>query len=276
MKEKVIDISEHNGNIDFEHVKKAGINKVIIRIGWIGNKENHTLDKKFNEYYKQARLYNFQIGFYVYSYCLTTKAIESGMRWAEKQICNKQVDLPVFIDMEDQSIYRCSNTELTRHVTTFCKFFKQKGYQAGVYASKYWFTSKFDINKILDYKIWLAEWNNKNNHTLKYKVDLWQYTSNGHVAGIKGRVDMNYCLCECDEKQEKIKEDFEMAKTYRNGSTPEVVYSDSSCSMSIGRLNPKEICECIGIVKNRYIVKYKIDGTANYKVGFVKYNGGIK
>lgn len=271
MKEKVIDISEHNGTIDFERVKKSGINKVIIRIGWIGNKENHTLDEKFNEYYKQARLYNFQIGFYVYSYCLTTKAIESGMRWAEKQICNKQVDLPVFIDMEDMSIYICSDTELTRHVTTFCKFFKQKGYPTGVYASKYWFTSKFDWNKIKNYKIWLAEWNNKSNHTFKNKVDIWQYTSDGHVAGIKGRVDMNY-LYDYEEKEE----DFEMAKTYRNGSTPEIVYSDSSCSMAIGRLNPRETCECLGIVNNRYIVKYKIDGTANYKVGFVKYNGGIK
>lgn len=72
------------------------------------------------------------------------------------------------------------------------------------------------------------------------------------------------------------KEEFEMAKTYRNGSTKETVYVDSLCSKVIGSLDPREQCECLGIANSRYIVKYKVNGTNNYKVGFVKYNGGIK
>lgn len=67
-----------------------------------------------------------------------------------------------------------------------------------------------------------------------------------------------------------------MAKTYKNGSTKETVYADSNLSIKIGSLNVREQCECLGIVNGRYIVKYKIDGSNNYKVGFVKYNGGVR
>lgn len=72
------------------------------------------------------------------------------------------------------------------------------------------------------------------------------------------------------------KEEFEMAKTYRNGSTPEKVYADTGCSKLTGSLDKYEVCECLGIANGRYIVKYKVNGTNNYKVGFVKYNGGVK
>lgn len=72
------------------------------------------------------------------------------------------------------------------------------------------------------------------------------------------------------------KEEFEMAKTYRNWSKPETVYADTNCSKLIGSLDKYEVCECLGIVNSRYIVKYKVNGTNNYKVGFVKYHGGIK
>lgn len=76
--------------------------------------------------------------------------------------------------------------------------------------------------------------------------------------------------------EKENKEEFEMAKTYKNGSTAEIVYADTNLSIRIGSLNPWEKCECLSIVNGRYLVKYKVDGTNNYKCGFVKYAGGIK
>ena len=67
-----------------------------------------------------------------------------------------------------------------------------------------------------------------------------------------------------------------MAKTYKNGSTIEKVFADSNLTKEIGSLNKYETCECLGTVNNRYIVKYKVNDTNNYKVGFVKYSGGVK
>ena len=70
--------------------------------------------------------------------------------------------------------------------------------------------------------------------------------------------------------------DDEEVKVYQNGSTEETVFSDTNCTNKIGSLNKYEQCDCLGIFQNRAIVRYKIDNQNNYKVGFVKYLGGVK
>lgn len=70
-------------------------------------------------------------------------------------------------------------------------------------------------------------------------------------------------------------EDFEVAKVWTNGSTAENVFAETTLATKIGVLNPRESCDCLGIVNGMYIVKYKVDGTDTFKVGFVKYSGGI-
>ena len=71
-------------------------------------------------------------------------------------------------------------------------------------------------------------------------------------------------------------EDFEMAKTYKNGSTPENVYADTRFTLKTGSLDKYEVCECLAEVNVAYLVKYKVNGKDAYKTGFCKYNGGIK
>lgn len=273
----IIDISEHNGNIDFNKVKNSGVEGVIIRIGWIGNKQNHTIDKKFEEYYRLAKDNNLKIGFYVYSYCYNENTILEGAVWCYNKIKDKSFNLPIFLDLEDNTIVNLSKDLLTKQAILFCNYFKNKGYTSGVYASKHWFINKLYINKLLNYKIWLAEWNGKNTHTLGYKVDLWQYTSKGIVSGINTNVDMNKCLCECVDNVDNNVEKggFEM-KVYKNGSTIEPVYQDINCTKNIGYLNKYEQCECYGIINNKALVVYNIDGTNNKKTGFVKWLGGVK
>lgn len=93
--------------------------------------------------------------------------------------------------------------------------------------------------------------------------------------GFKNRIREKMC-------QEKPKEEeFEMAKTYKNGSTTETCYKDCDFKTKTGLLDKYEICECLGVVnntkgQNAYIVKYKINNSNNYALGFVKYSGGIK
>lgn len=71
-------------------------------------------------------------------------------------------------------------------------------------------------------------------------------------------------------------EDFEVAKIYRNGSTIEKVYADTNLTKQVGSLDKYEQCDCLAIVNGRYLVKYKVDGSNNYKCGFVKYSGGVQ
>lgn len=280
-----VDLSQHNGYVDFVKLKNAGCKYVILRLGWIGNKENHTLDTYFKDYYKKAKEVGLPIGLYVYSYCKSLDAINSACKWIENQINiqNLKLELPIFLDLEDGSTVICGKENLTNQAINFCEYFKNKGYDVGIYANKYWFTSLLDINRLLDYKIWLAEWSNQ--ITFKYKVDLWQFTSKGHFDGITTNVDINKVMCDCqnDNSQPVEKpvdnlknEVYIEMKKYKNGTTIEKVYSDTRLSRMVGYLNPFEECDCLGIQNNLGIVKYKIDKTNDYKIGFVKWLGGIK
>ena len=276
---KIIDISQHNDKIDFNAVKQDGIDGVIIRVGWIGNKENHKIDKYFEQYYQEAIKVGLKIGFYVYSYCKSQQAIVSGTQWFLNKIYNKQCNLACFLDLENPTIEYLDKEELTRHAEIFCNTVESKGKKAGVYASEYWFKYKMYIDRLITYKIWLAKWaSNKPNENFRY--DLWQYTSQGKVNGINTFVDMNECIqCENTEQTENKESDFEM-KIYQNGSTIEPVYQDINCTKQIGYLHEWEKAECYGIISNgtfvRALIVYNIDNTNNKKSGFVKWLGGVK
>ena len=182
--------------------------------------------------------------------------------------------------LEDNTIEYLDKEELTRHAEVFCKTVESKGKKAGIYASEYWYKYKMYIDRLITYKIWLAKWtSNKPQENFRY--DLWQYTSDGKVNGIKTNVDMNECIqCENTEQTENNKEsDFEM-KVYQNGSTIEPVYQDINCTKQIGYLHEWEKAECYGTINNgtfvRALIVYDVDGTNNKKSGFVKWLGGVK
>lgn len=187
---KIIDISEHNGKIDFNAVKQDGIEGVIIRVGWIGNKQNHTLDTKFEENYKKAKENGFKVGFYVYSYCKSVETLRQGVSWLLDKIENKQPEIGVFLDLEDKTIQEIGRQNLTDQAKQFCEIIKNSGYIAGIYANKYWFEHLLDIKQLLNYKIWLAEWNKKDNYSVTFRVDIWQYGQT-EIKGINGQVDIN-------------------------------------------------------------------------------------
>lgn len=281
--EKVIDVSQHNGTIDFERVRKQGINKVILRIGWIGNKNNHTLDTKFIENYNKAINAGFQIGIYVYSYCKSVEAIISGTNWVLTKLnlfSAHKPTLPVFLDLEDITTSFLSKRELTDQALKFNEMITNAGYISGTYANLNWFNNKLYENELEKYKIWLAQYNNE--MTANFRVDLWQYSSNGKIDGIFGRVDMNNCMqCENIDQSDITGDtgnnggDFEV-KQYHNGSTKEIVYQDLKCTKKIGYLNPWENCECYGVIDSKALVVYNVDRSNNKKTGFVKWLGGIR
>lgn len=68
----------------------------------------------------------------------------------------------------------------------------------------------------------------------------------------------------------------EQVRRYKNGSTKEIIYADTNCTKEIGMLSPYEECDCFGIFNNRPMVRYKIDNSNNYKIGFAKWTGGVK
>lgn len=75
---------------------------------------------------------------------------------------------------------------------------------------------------------------------------------------------------------EKIEGSDEPVRRYKNGSTKETIYADTALTKVIGSLSPYEECDCFGVFNNRPMVRYKIDGSNNYKIGFAVWNGGVK
>lgn len=94
------------------------------------------------------------------------------------------------------------------------------------------------------------------------------------MADFVARAGYAGCIYLTENKNES--EEFEVVKTWKNGSTKEKVFAETSLKTHIGTLDPQEACDCLGVTNGKYLVKYKISGTNDYKTGFVAYSGGVK
>lgn len=197
MKIKGIDVSKHQGNIDWNKVKADGIEFAIIRIGYGGSEP--VKDSKFEENYKNARAVGIKVGAYLYSYANSQSDIDKEKASVKTWLNGRVLDLPFYLDVEDKKTQGdLSVTVLSNLVNSFCEFIENLGYWAGIYANKNWLETKLDMNKLNKYTVWVAQWTT--NPTYQGSYAMWQYTSNGSVNGISGRVDMNYQLKELGGK----------------------------------------------------------------------------
>lgn len=189
----VIDVSVHNGAINWDKVKSAGVTHAIIRCGY-GKDLKKQDDKRFVEYMNGAIASGVKVAVYFYSYA---KDVDSAK--SEAAHCIRLIEpyknilaLPVFYDVEESSI----QSIVKKTVPTFISALNAAGYNCGVYASKSWFTSYL---KGVDIPFkWIAAWGKDDGqpHTQPEGADIWQYTSRGHVDGISGVVDCDILINE--------------------------------------------------------------------------------
>lgn len=186
-----IDVSYHKGDIDWNKVKPS-VSFVILRLGWIGNKNNHTIDPKFEEYYNQCKSLNIPIGVYVYNYCNSEENAISSAKWVIDKLTNKTLELPVYLDIEDNSLESLGKTKLTNICIAFNTEIEKTGLWAGVYANLNWYNNFLDKNLIKKkYTTWIAHYTSGID---KYKgeYDMWQSSSSGRIDGISSNVDTDY------------------------------------------------------------------------------------
>ena len=197
---KGIDVSEFQGQIDWAKVKKAGIQFVFIKFGNIYDYDTNYKDSTFETNYKNAKAEGLKVGVYVYNYCNSIDTLKKGLKWFFTKLENKKLDLPIFLDMEDKDIQGETKATLTKQCNEFAKYVKNKGYQAGVYANANWLKNELNMSDFdEDLAVWVAQYG-----VSKPQIsnpDIWQYTSDGKVNGISGRVDMNYLYNEDIIKQ---------------------------------------------------------------------------
>ena len=189
-----IDVSSWNGDIDWELVRASGIEFAIIRCGYRGYTTGSLVeDKYFLKNIIGANEAGVKVGLYFFTQAVTeVEAVEEASMVIT--LCRDyQVDLPIFIDTEStggngraDGLDKATRTLVCK---AFCETIESAGYRSGVYASKNWINQMLDYSQLTKYLTWLAEYKEAPTYTGDYQ--FWQYTSNGWVDGITGRVDLN-------------------------------------------------------------------------------------
>ncbi len=185
-----VDLSEWQGDVDFEKLKNAGVEFVMIRVGGTrGTNKEYFVDKKFVRNITEANKYGIDAGVYFYSYSNSTKSAIKDAKWVLKQIKKYDINLPIAYDWEEWSSFNDYNLSffgLTNMAEEFLNTVKKSGYDGMLYSSKSYLES---IWLETDYDKWLAHYTKQTDYDGKYK--MWQLCSNGKVDGIDGNVDID-------------------------------------------------------------------------------------
>jgi len=195
-----IDVSEHQANIDFQRVKKSGINFVIMRAG-IGHGRK---DKYFEENYKKAKAAGLNVGAYWYSKALSVADSTSEAKYVLNELKGKKFEYPIYYDIEEKSLFNKGKKLTSDIAKNFCKILQSNGYLCGIYASLSYFNNYFTDEVKKKFTIWVAQYNTHCDYKGDYKI--WQKSSHGSVSGIKGRVDLDECYYDFPShiKQKKL------------------------------------------------------------------------
>ena len=189
MKEKLIDVSTWNGNIDWDKVYKSGVRYAMIRSSF-GVENPNQVDNKFVRNITNAQRAGVKCGIYHYSYAKSAAEAKKEAEFCLKTIKGYKIDLPVAFDIEDSSQTHLGKDTLTSIVIAFCDRIKSAGYRPMLYCNPNWLCNYLHKDKLINkYDIWLANWGVS---APSYNCAIWQYSESGSVPGISGSVDMNW------------------------------------------------------------------------------------
>ena len=180
---RVVDVSEHNGNIDWAKVKASGIVGAIIRCGY-GQDQIGQDDKKWLRNVSECERLGIPYGVYLYSYAKTTGAVQGEINHTLRLLNGHSPAWPVYFDSEQPGTQGVAKA----NAKAFCDEMVAHGYKAGIYASTSWY--KNYIGQTWGYSLWIASYGSKSAGV--DGIDMWQYTSKGSIPGIPGNVDVNY------------------------------------------------------------------------------------
>ena len=180
---KVIDVSAHQGVIDWEKVKPH-IDGAILRCGY-GMDQTNQDDAQFKRNADECTRLGIPFGVYIYSYANSVERVKSEAAHVLRLIKGYKLSYPVYLDLEENG----TQSGAVERANIFGDIIEEAGYVCGVYANTSWWNNYL---KGLDrFTKWVAQYYKE----CQYKGghDMWQYSSSGKIPGINGNVDMNYC-----------------------------------------------------------------------------------
>lgn len=193
-----VDISSKQGIVDFEKLKKAGVDFVMIKVGGRGySSGNIVLDSSYKDYMNGAKNAGLGIGVYFYSQAVDKDEVCEEAETLLELIKDYPVKYPVVFDMESvegdmartDALDVSTRTELAR---IFLKTIKAEGYTPMLYGDKEWLVTKLDLEKLQDYDVWISQ--EADTPDYPYEYTMWQYNKSGTVSGISGTAGLNISL----------------------------------------------------------------------------------
>ena len=192
---KGIDVSEWQGEIDWQQVKDSGVEFVIIRVGGRGTGEEGTLygDDRAQEYYEGATEVGLQVGAYFFAQSITVEEAIEEAQYVLDAVKDWDIQMPLVYDWEyvDEKA-RTADTDsrtLTDMAKAFCSTIQDAGYTPMLYFGRSQSVDLLNLEELVEYPFWLAMYSTIMDYP--YQIDMWQYTEEGTVPGITGNVDMN-------------------------------------------------------------------------------------
>ncbi len=187
-----IDVSKWQGNIDWNAVKAAGVQYVIIRVGYRGSTAGALIDdSKFASNIQGAKAAGLGVGVYFVTQAVNDVEAVYEASMVLDRIKGYSLEYPVFLDVEPSNGRGDKIDKATRTAVciAFCETIRNAGYTPGIYANKTWFETKMNTSQLSSYKIWVAHYSSVCGYTGRY--DYWQYTDKGRIAGVSGNVDLD-------------------------------------------------------------------------------------
>lgn len=190
-----IDISSHQGDIDWATVDGHSIDFVIHRIGYRGYTEGDIEpDTKWQENAAAINETDMELGCYFFSQAVTPQEAIEEARFVLENIQGYKIERPIYFDWEvvedpNARTANISASEMTECALAFCKTIEEAGYTAGIYFNTSLVQQLLNLSDLMEYDFWLAEYNSY--PSFPFQVDMWQYSDQGRLDGIPEKVDLN-------------------------------------------------------------------------------------
>lgn len=203
---KGLDLSNYNHSkdaeenylpIDFNLIKAQGYDFVILKIG-----SSHSgKSAVFEDDYAGAKAAGLEVGVYYYTYSKTHYGNSNDARDVINWLEGKQLEYPVYYDLEDSYLEGLSKEEYTKNITCFIETLQESGYYGALYVNHNWLYNILDTETVLStFDIWIANWDSANKEWSELystpPFSMWQVTDSQAVEGLEtneGKADLNYC-----------------------------------------------------------------------------------
>lgn len=192
---KGIDVSKHNGNIDWAKVKASGIDYAFIRVGYRGSTGGKlTLDETFEANIKGALDNGIDVGIYFFTQATNVEEAIEEARFVIDAIKGYNITYPVVWDIEelDGRTNDVDSNVRTDACLAFINEIENAGYKSMIYGNLKSFLYMMDVERLEGVDKWFAYYSYPDYYPYEYSI--WQYTSDGNVDGINGKVDINICM----------------------------------------------------------------------------------